>query len=116
MNDSTTAAAYQVEPGRVRLAVRLTPNAARTAIAGVMRDAAGQAWLQVRVMSPPVEGAANAALIAHLAKALGLRKSDIRIVAGEAARNKRLALIGDPAAIAARLEEMIGVVSPRANR
>jgi uncharacterized protein (TIGR00251 family) len=90
------------------LAVRLTPRANRTEIGGVISDAAGKPLLAVRVKAPPVEGAANAALIAWLADALHLRKADIAIRSGETARIKVLHLKGDGPEIAGRIAAMIG--------
>ena len=59
-------------------------------------------YLKVRVSSPPVEGAANAALIAFLAKALKIPRSAVRVVSGDTARVKRLELDGVEAADIAR--------------
>jgi hypothetical protein len=50
----------------------------------------GRPCLRVRVPSPPVEGAANDALIAFLAKALDLPRSGVTLIAGDRARLKRL--------------------------
>ncbi|WP_019907005.1 DUF167 family protein [Methylobacterium sp. 77] len=91
----------------IRLAVRLTPRASRTGLDGIVASADGRVSVQMRVAAPPVEGAANTALIAALAAALGMRRSDLRIVTGETARQKIVALSGDPALIAARLEAWI---------
>ena len=44
--------------------------------------------------APPVEGRANAALIAFLAKRLGVRKSQVEIVAGATSRRKMIRVIG----------------------
>lgn len=74
------------------LAVRLTPRGGRDAVEGWALDADGRPYLKVRVASPPVDGAANAALIALLAKTLGTPRSTIRITSGETARIKRLEL------------------------
>ena len=65
--------------GVVRFAVRLSPRSASTRVDGV---------LKVRVASPAVEGAANAALVRLLASELGLAIRDIRIVAGAQGRQK----------------------------
>jgi len=70
-------------PGGVTLAVRVTPRARKNEIAGV----AGEA-LKVKLAAPPVEGAANAALCAFLAEQLGVRKSAVTLVAGQASRQK----------------------------
>ncbi len=48
----------------------------------------------VRVTAPPVEGAANAAVLETLAKALGVPKSRLEITAGAAARVKRVTVHG----------------------
>ena len=74
------------------LLVRLTPRGGRDAIDGWASDAEARALLKVRVAAPPTEGAANAALVALIAKALGRPKRSVRIVAGERARLKTLAL------------------------
>jgi uncharacterized protein (TIGR00251 family) len=72
----------------MRLAVRLTPKGGRDAANGWGRDADGRAYLKVRVSAPPVDGAANAALIAFLAKTLRRPRSSLKIVSGETARLK----------------------------
>jgi uncharacterized protein (TIGR00251 family) len=95
-------------PDGVRLSVRVTPRASRSGIDGVVRDAEGRPLLAVRLHAPPVDGAANAALIALLTKALGLRKADVTIRSGETGRVKILHLAGDGPSIAARLTELIG--------
>jgi uncharacterized protein (TIGR00251 family) len=100
---------FTCAPGGIRLSVRLTPRAAADSLVGVTHDADGRPALQVRIAAPPVDGAANAALIAYLAKALKLRKSDIRIASGETARLKRVDLSGDAESIAVRLRAWIGV-------
>jgi uncharacterized protein (TIGR00251 family) len=84
------------------IAIRLTPRGGRDAADGWARDADGRAYLKVRVSAPPVEGEANAALIAFLAKALKLPKSSVRVVSGETARLKRVEIEGaDEADLAA---------------
>jgi hypothetical protein len=63
--------------------------------------------LQLRLAAPPVDGAANTALIAFVAKALRLRKSEVAIVSGEKARLKLLELSGDPQGLSARVTAWI---------
>ena len=71
------------------LDIRVIPRANKTELAGE-RDGA----LLVRLAAPPVEGAANAALIDFLASALDLPRRSIRIVSGERSRRKRVAIAG----------------------
>ena len=54
---------FTVTPAGVRLAVRLTPRAARNRLDGVVMMADGRTALQLRIVAPPVDGAANAALM-----------------------------------------------------
>ncbi|MCC7268761.1 MAG: DUF167 domain-containing protein [Caulobacteraceae bacterium] len=72
----------------MRLTVRVTPRGGRDAVEGWAKDAAGRAFLKLRVAAPPADGAANAAAVALLAKALKRPKSRIAIVSGETARLK----------------------------
>jgi uncharacterized protein (TIGR00251 family) len=99
---------YSADKTGVRLAVRLTPRASRNGLDGIVTGADGCPALQLRLAAPPVEGAANKALIVFLADALKLRKSDIAIKSGETSRLKILTLAGDPAAIIARLNAWVG--------
>jgi uncharacterized protein (TIGR00251 family) len=73
----------------VSFSVRVIPRAGRTAVAGV-RDGA----LVIRLAAPPVEGMANAALTAFVAKLLHCPKRDVTILAGHKSREKRVAIAG----------------------
>lgn len=74
---------------------------------GVFQGADGRAALHLCLVAPPVDGAANWALVAFLADALRLRKSDVMIRSGETARLKILHLSGDSAVIVTRLSEWV---------
>lgn len=109
MDSRDPAPPFRVTPGGLRLAVRLTPRASRDGVDGVKTAPDGSTHLQLRLAAPPVEGAANAALLAFLAKALKLRKSDVALVAGERARLKLVALTGDGAELSRRVTEWIAL-------
>ena len=95
---------WRVTPAGVELAVRLTPRAGMARIEGTeLRD--GRPCLKVRVPAPPVEGAANAALVAFIASEVGLPRSAVTLVAGARGRIKRLRLDGD--GVEARLSELL---------
>src|SRR5947209_5502227 len=97
-----------VEQGWVTLAVRGTPKSSKAALGEVMAMPDGRSLLSVRIAAPPVDGAANAALIEFFSKSLGIRKSDVAIASGEASRLKLLRISGDGQAIAARLRALVG--------
>jgi uncharacterized protein (TIGR00251 family) len=70
-------------PGGVTFVVRVRPHSRKNEIVGVDGEA-----LKVKLTAPPVEGAANAALCAFLADALGVRKSALTLMAGQTSRIK----------------------------
>ena len=83
------------------LRVRVQPRAPRSEIVGWRADGA----LSVRVAAPPVEGAANAAVAALLAGALGVRGAAVTIEHGARGRDKLVRVAGlTPAEIRRRLE------------
>lgn len=73
----------------VRFTVRVQPRASRNEVAGSHGDA-----IKIRLTAPPVEGAANAALVAFLSRTLGVPKSSVRIARGERSRTKVVEVIG----------------------
>jgi hypothetical protein len=78
--------------------VRVAPRSSSDSVGGV-RDGA----LLVRVTAPPVEGAANDALIAALSRALGVARRDLTIESGGRGRSKT---VSAPLAARAALERL----------
>ncbi|MCH7874006.1 MAG: YggU family protein [Gemmatimonadetes bacterium] len=78
-------------PAAVRcvVPVHVQPRAAKTEVAGLHGDA-----IKIRLKAPPVEGAANDALIRFLAKKLGVPRHAVRIVSGATSRTKRVSVDG----------------------
>jgi uncharacterized protein (TIGR00251 family) len=93
-------ACFRTEPGAIVLSVRLTPKANRDSVEGIGTLADGQEVALARVRALPAEGAANAALIALLAKTFHRPKSSVELVRGAAQRLKHVRISGDPAAFA----------------
>jgi uncharacterized protein len=91
----------------VELTVRLTPKGGRDAVDGIQHMADGRAVLKVRVSAAPSEGEANAALTHVVAHALGVAPRSVELTAGATSRIKRLKIVGDVAALSARLQSMI---------
>lgn len=84
--------------------MRLTPRAGADRIEGWAADSAGREHLKVRVRAAPVDGEANAALEALLARTLGVPKSAVRVARGASARLKQVAIDGlDAAEVRSRL-------------
>jgi uncharacterized protein (TIGR00251 family) len=71
------------------LALRVTPRASRNKIVGVMNDGT----IKVHIAADPSDEEANAELIAFLAEVLGVPKSRVEIVAGEAGRDKLVSIL-----------------------
>ena len=80
------------------LTLHIQPGAKKTEVAGVHGDA-----LKIRLAAPPVDGKANAALIAFVADRLGLAKSAVSLKSGQTSRRKVLEVTGAPADTVARL-------------
>ena len=65
------------------LALHVQPGAKRTEVAGIHGAA-----LKIRLAAPPVDGKANAALLAFLADAFGVPRSSVTLVRGGSSRRK----------------------------
>ena len=85
----TTALRITEANGRVRFSVHIQPRASESAIAGIHGDA-----LKIRVAAPPVDGAANDALVKFLADIFAVGRRDVRIIAGETSRSKIVEIDG----------------------
>jgi uncharacterized protein YggU (UPF0235/DUF167 family) len=82
-----------------RFTVRLTPRGGADRVDGVTDDG----MLRARVAAPPVEGAANHALLRLLADELGVPRRDVRLVAGAGGRTKVVVVDGlDPGRVVER--------------
>ncbi len=96
--------------GSVRLAVRLTPKAARSRIEGLIDTADGGQMLKVSVTAVPENGKANTALVALLAKSWHHPKSAFTLLYGHTDRNKILAVDVAFATLRSQLQQQ-GILS-----
>jgi uncharacterized protein (TIGR00251 family) len=101
---------WTVTSDGIVLTVRLTPKGGRDAIEGIDQMADGRSVVKARVRAAASEGEANAALVSLIARTLAVPPSRVTLIAGAAARIKRLNVMGDTGAIAAALERIMGVV------
>ena len=80
-------------PAGAVLSLRIVPRASRNAIQGEHGDA-----LKIRLCAPPVDGAANAALVEFLADTFNLPRARVQLLSGATSRTKRVLLAGLSAA------------------
>jgi uncharacterized protein (TIGR00251 family) len=82
----------------LELSLHVQPGARRTALAG---EHGGRLKLAVR--APATDGRANQAVLALVAEVAGVPQRAVELVSGAGARDKRVRIAGDPAALLARL-------------
>ena len=80
---------FKQSDGAITFAVRVVPRASKTTVVGEHEGA-----LRVRVAAPPVEGAANDALIKFLAKEFGVPARDVEIRSGHTSKTKVVRVTG----------------------
>ena len=81
-----TSCIQKTEKG-VRLCLHVQPKSSKTGW-GELIVHEGKQWLQIKVNAPPVNGAANKAVIKFLAKEFKVAKSRIGLIQGEKSRYK----------------------------
>lgn len=69
--------------------VRVQPRASANGLAGVMEDA-----VKLRLTAPPVEGKANEACRAFLARLFSVPRAQVQILSGDTGRNKKIKVQG----------------------
>ncbi len=87
--------AWALTAGGIDIAVRVTPRGGRDLLAAGTPD-----HFAARLAAAPVDGAANAALIALVAKTFGIPRRQVVLISGDMSRLKRLRLSGAPQALA----------------
>jgi uncharacterized protein (TIGR00251 family) len=85
------------------VAVRVTPRSSKPGFRGWRKGAVGREELEIHVAAAPADGAANEAVIALLAKALGVSRSELSILSGAASRHKRVSIPCDESETRRRL-------------
>ena len=108
MHDSSP---FTVASDGIRVRVRVTPRASASRLVGLVAAADGSVALKVMVTSAAADGKANAALIALLARAWRVAKSDVSIVAGAADRRKTIHVAGTPVRLLPALEASLAGLS-----
>lgn len=81
------------------LAVKVQPRASRNEVSGVLGEE-----LRIKVTAPPVDAAANEAVLRFLAETLQCGRNQVELVRGNTSRHKTLKLTGlNAAAVLAKL-------------
>jgi uncharacterized protein len=102
-----TGPAWQRTAGGLLLDLKITPNAKADKADGLAPGADGRPRLHLRLQAPPVDGKANAAVIAWLANTLGCPRSALAITTGQTSRQKRVTWTDPPSDAEARLEALL---------
>jgi uncharacterized protein len=87
----------------VRIAIRVKPGSARTAVGGRRGDA-----LVVAVTARAVDGKATEAALRAIAEAFDVRRRDVSLVIGAASRDKVVEIAGEDALLTGRRDVLLG--------
>lgn len=85
----------------VEIWVHVRPRASRASVGGTHGEA-----LTVSVRAAPTDGQANRAVCDAIAAALGAKRHQVSLVAGDTSRRKRVRIEGDPSVLSARLDAL----------
>lgn len=99
-----TATYLQHHPSGVLLSLKVQPRASKNAIAEALGNE-----LKVKVTAPPVDSAANEALIRFLAEVLDCPRGAVQLLRGQTSRHKKVLLQG------LKLEEVAAKLSARSH-
>ena len=102
---------WRSSPDGISIALRVTPRGGRDGIDGIEQLSDGRSVLKVRVRAIADGGEANRAVLALLAKSLGVPKASVSLLSGATSRLKQVAIEGDPARLAQALRELAPVKS-----
>lgn len=105
MTDGSPGISLRRSSDGISFWIHVTPRASRERVGGLHGDA-----LRVAVQEPPVEGAANAACVRAIARALGVGRGDVEIDPGAKGRRKLVRVHATPA----RCAELEAAVRQRA--
>jgi uncharacterized protein (TIGR00251 family) len=95
----------------VSVALRVTPRGGRDDVDGIEQLSDGRSVLKVRVRAVADGGEANRAVLALLAKSLGVPKASVTLLSGATSRLKQIAVEGDPIRLAEALRQLASIKS-----
>jgi len=98
---------WRVSTTGINIALRVTPRGGRDGIDGLEQLSDGPSVLKVRVRAIADGGEANRAVLALLAKSLGITKASVSLLSGATSRLKQVAVEGDPGRLSEALRELV---------
>ena len=102
---------WRISTAGLSIALRVTPRGGRDDVEGIEQLSDGRSVLKVRVRAIADGGEANRAILALLAKSLGVPKASVSLTSGATSRLKQIAVEGDPARLAEVLRQLASVKS-----
>ena len=99
---------YQATESGLVVRLKVMPKARREGATGLGQDADGGTYLKIAVNEAPEGGKANQAVIALLARELGVAKAAISVAAGATGRRKVVEIRGPTASLVARMAAWTG--------
>jgi uncharacterized protein YggU (UPF0235/DUF167 family) len=87
----------------IRVVIRVRPGAVRTGVGGAYGEA-----LVVKVAARAIEGRATEAALRAVARALGVRRRDVRLISGTTSRDKIVEVDGDVAQLTREIDRLLG--------
>ena len=83
------AVLFEERDGALLISIQVIPRASRASVGPARAER-----LRVAVNAPPVDGAANIAVVEALAAAFGVRRAQVTIIRGERGRQKTVRVLG----------------------
>jgi len=103
-----TGKPWRAVRGGIEISLRVTPKSHLDGIAGLHSASDGAVSLMVKVRALPDKGAANAAVIETLAKALAVPKSRMALASGHTGRDKTVLVAGDRGQLEEEIARQLG--------
>lgn len=99
----------QASPTGVLIKIYVAPRASSNKVVG-----AHNGEIKIALTAPPVEGAANKALVEFIAKTLGVPKANVTLLSGETSRHKVLRVHGiEPQTVISNISKLALRVPPK---
>jgi uncharacterized protein (TIGR00251 family) len=106
---------WRYSSGGISVALRVTPRGGRDDVDGIETLADGRTVVKVRVRAIAEGGQANRAVTELLARVLGVKKRDVRLLSGITSRHKQVAVDGDPKKLGELLRKITAAAAEKSS-